>query len=70
MYERIRIARDVTGRKFKITERQESDFTETTSGETKYHKPAKFFAPDGKQLIPEGHGFFRTAFGVRYELID
>jgi hypothetical protein len=70
MYERRRRAIDLAGRRVELVERQESDFVETSSGAMKYLAPAKFFAPDNKQLIPEGHGFFRTAFGIRYKLVD
>ena len=70
MYERKRRAIDSRGQRVQLIERQESSFVETVNGGMKYLAPAKFFAPDGKQLIPEGRGYFRTAFGVRYRLLD
>lgn len=70
MYERRRRAIDLAGHRVELIERQESDFVETPDGGMKYLAPAKLFGPDGKQLIPEGHGFFRTPFGLRFKLID
>ena len=70
MYERKRRAIDVAGQRVQLLERQESRFVETANGGMKYLAPAKFFGPDGRQLIPEGNGFFRTAFGVRYKIVD
>lgn len=70
MYERKRRAIDLAGRRVELIERQEAGFMEMPDGRTNYRAPAKFFEPSGKQLIPEGHGFFRTPFGVRYKLID
>ena len=70
MYERKRRAIDVAGRRVELIERQESSFVETANGGMRYLAPVRFYAPDGKQLIPEGHGFFRTAFGLRFKLVD
>ena len=70
MYERKRRAIDMAGNRWELIELQESDFVETADGDIKYQSPAKFFDHQGKQLIPEGNGFFRTAFGIRFKLID
>jgi len=69
MFERKRRAIDLCGQRVDLTERRESGRQETTDG-PKHGAPAKFFGPDGRQLIPEGHGFFRTPFGIRYKVID
>ncbi len=47
----------------KLVERQESSFVETTNGGMRYLAPAKFYAPDGKQLIPEGLAFSAQHLG-------
>jgi len=70
MYERKRRAIDSAAQRIELLERQESRFVVTLDGRMKYLAPAKFFAPDGRQLIPEGRGYFRTAFGVRYRLLE
>jgi hypothetical protein len=70
MYERKRRAIDLAGQRVELTERQNSRFLETANGSANYSAPAKFFGPDGRQLIPEGHGFFRTPFGIRYKVVD
>jgi hypothetical protein len=70
VYECKRRAIDLSGQRVELTERQEANVVETANGGMRYLAPAKFFTPDGKQLIPEGHGFFRTAFGLRYKLVD
>ena len=70
MYQRKRRAIDVSGHRVDILERQDSRFVETANGGMKYVAPAKFFGPDGRQLIPEGNGFYRTAFGVRFKIVD
>ena len=70
MYERKRRAIDVAGHRVQLVERQESGFVETANGGMNDLAPARFFGPDGRQLIPEGDGFFRTAFGVRYKVVD
>ena len=70
MYERKRRAIDVAGQRVQLIECQESAWVETVNGGMKYLAPAKFFGPDGRQLIPEGNGFYRTPFGVRYKVVD
>lgn len=71
MYRKHRKAVDTDGKPVEITERQDSDhYTVKSDGSIRYKVPAKFFGPDGKQLIPEGHGSFRSPFGVRYQLVD
>jgi hypothetical protein len=70
MYERKRRAIDLAGQRVEIIQRQESRSIVTLDGRKKYLGPAKFFGPDGRQLIPEGRGFFRTPFGIRFKLVD
>jgi hypothetical protein len=71
MYRKHRKAVDAEGKTVEITERQDSDhYTVTSDGTIRYKVPAKFFGPDGKQLIPEGRGSFRSPFGIRYQLVD
>ena len=70
MFEKTRDAFDVAGNKVLIVERQNSEYTVRNDGTIKYKLPARFFGPDGKQLIPEGKGFYRTAFGTRYHLAE
>ena len=70
MYERRRQAMDVEGHRIELIERQESERIDTRNGDTKYRAARKLFGPDGNELIPEGHGFYRTAFGMRFKLIE
>jgi hypothetical protein len=70
MYERKRRAIDSAAQRVEIVERQESRLVQTLDGRPRYLGKPRFFGPDGKQLIPEGRGYFRTAFGVRYRLLD
>lgn len=70
MYEKQRTAVDIAGNKVALTERQNSEYRILPNGEVKYKLPPRLFGPDGKQLIPEGRGFYRTAFGVRYQLLE
>ncbi len=70
MYEKTRRAIDPAGQRVELVERQQSRSVQTLDGRPKYLGRPRFFGPDGRQLIPEGHGFFRTAFGVRFKLVD
>jgi hypothetical protein len=70
MHERKRLAIDIAGQRVELVERQESTLVKTTNGGTQCLAPAEFFGPDGEQLIPEGDGFFRTTFGVRFKVVD
>lgn len=70
VYSKQRTAVDVQGNRVAITERQNADHTICHDGSLNYNSPAAFFDPDGKRLIPEGKGFFRSPWGIRYELID
>ncbi len=70
MYEKTRNAVDVAGNKVVLTEKQGSDYTVRGDGSIKFTVPPRLFGPDGSQLIPEGKGFYRTPFGVRYQLTD
>ena len=70
-YVRTKTTSDRFGRLTRDLDRApRSTSVETANGGIKYLSPAKFFAPDGKQLIPEGDDFFRTAFGVRFKITD
>jgi hypothetical protein len=70
VYEKQRTAVDIAGNKVVLTERQNSEYRILPNGDVKYKLPPRLFGPDGKQLIPEGRGFYRTAFGVRYQLLE
>jgi hypothetical protein len=70
MFNKKHVAVDVEGHRVEITECQHSDYTVKHDGSVKYNVPSKFFGPDGKQLIPEGKGFYRTPWGIRYQLVD
>ena len=70
MYECKRAAIDVWGRRVELVERQTSRFVETVSGGKEYLAPARFYDSDGRQMISEGDGFYRTKFGVRYKVTD
>ncbi len=70
MYEKHRSAVDIAGNRVVLTERQTSEFTILPSGIVKYKLPPRLFGPDGKLLIPEGRGFYRTSFGTRYQLLE
>lgn len=70
MYDKARTAVDVAGNKVALVERQSSDYRVRPDGSIKYTLPSRFFGPDGQQLIPEGKGFYRTASGKRYQLLD
>jgi hypothetical protein len=70
MYTKQRIAVDVKGNRVEITESQDSKYTVRDDGSYKYFDPPKFFDADGKRLIPEGKGFFRSMYGFRYQLVD
>ena len=70
VYNKQRTAIDVRGNRVAITERQHADPIVRHDGSVNYNSPAAFFDADGKRLIPEGKGFFRSPWGIRYELID
>ncbi len=70
MYTKQRTAVDVKGNRIEIVETQDSSFVIREDGTYKYFEPPKFFDVDGKRLIPEGKGFFRTPWGIRYQLVD
>jgi hypothetical protein len=69
-YIRKRTAVDVHGNRIELTESQDSEFTMRHDGSIGYHALPKFFCPDGRRVIPEGQGAYRTMWGIRYELID
>jgi len=70
MYSKQRTAIDVQGNRIVITESQHSDSTVSHDGSVSYASPPAFFDPYGKRLIPEGPGFFRSPWGIRYQLVD
>jgi hypothetical protein len=70
VYEKQRNAVDIAGNTVVLTEKQNSEYKILPNGEVKYKFAPRVFGPDGKQLIPEGRGFYRTAFGVRYQMLD
>ena len=70
MYSKQRTAVDVQGNRIQITESQHSDSTVGNDGSVSYPTPPAFFDPYGKRLIPEGKGFFRSPWGIRYQLVD
>ena len=70
MYEKARNAVDVAGKPVTLIERQNSEYVIRADGTVKYKLPARIFGPDGRQLIPEGKGFYRTPFGIRYQVLD
>jgi hypothetical protein len=70
MFEKTRTAIDVAGNKVLLKERQNSEYTISSNGQVKYKFPPRLFGPDGRLLIPEGRGFYRTPFGTRYQLLE
>ena len=70
MYSKQRTAVDVQGNRVVITETYQVDLTIRHDGSTPSESSPAFFDPDGKRLIPEGKGFFRSPWGIRYQLID
>ena len=70
MYNKQRTAVDVRGNRIEITESQNSDSIVAHDGSITYKSPPAFYDPDGKRLIPEGPGFFRSPWGIRYQLVD
>lgn len=68
---RRRKALDPDGNPVEILERRDPGHHSLTSDRPNGHNDApKFFGPDGRPLVPEGHGFFRNPFGVRYKTVD
>lgn len=70
MYNKQRTAVDVQGNRIELTESQNSDSIVGSDGSIKYDSPPAFFDPYGKRLIPEGKGFFRSPWGILYQLVD
>jgi hypothetical protein len=70
MYNKQRSAIDVRGNPIEITESQGSESIVGHDGSVNYKTPAAFFDPYGKRLIPEGKGFFRSPWGMCYQLVD
>jgi hypothetical protein len=70
MYNKQRTAVDVQGNQVVITETKEATYSISHNGSVHNTSGSAFFDPDGKRLIPEGKGFFRSPWGIRYQLID
>jgi hypothetical protein len=70
MYSKQRTAVDVQGNRVVITETYQADLAVRHDGSPQSGSSPAFFDPDGKRLIPEGKGFFRSPWGIRYQLID
>jgi hypothetical protein len=70
MYKKLRTAVDVQGNRVEITEAQDQPACIRDDGSINYAARPKYFGPDGRRLIPEGNGHFRSMWGVEYRLID
>jgi hypothetical protein len=65
MYERKRRAIDVEGHSVELLERR----ADPRDGPD-YLGAAEFIGPAGERLIPEGHDFYRTPFGLLFKVVD
>jgi hypothetical protein len=71
MYNKQRTAVDIQGNRVVITEKTQDPGNGIGQNSSVPKSPGSaFFDPDGKRLIPEGKGFFRSPWGIRYQLID
>jgi hypothetical protein len=66
MYERKRRAIDIEGNSVEIVERQ----AEALDAGPEYLGATEYLGPGGERLIPEGHDFYRTPFGVLFKVVD
>ena len=70
MESRQRTAVDLRGNRIEITESHASGPNMQHDESFSYNSSPAFFDPYGKRLIPEGKGFFRSPWGMCYQLID